>query len=116
MKYLIAFALLFTISCAPKQIISPVAQKAYTADQVINALGTFQDAAIGANAQGQLSDSNTKLIITYVKSAVPIVLASPTGWKNTIGQGLIQLKQSLPAEVAVKYDVYISLLIAMVYA
>jgi hypothetical protein len=112
MKYLfIVLTFGLVIGCTPPtSVTTPVGKTAYTADQLVNSLGIFQDAAIGANSQKILSDNSTRLIVTYVKSAVTVIKASPNGWQATVAAGLAQLQKDLPAADLAKYQVYINLI------
>lgn len=76
------------VSCAPKNIHTPLGRALYTADQVIGSLGIFQDAAIGAHSQGTLSESTTRIIVNFVKSSVTVISASPEGWRPTVSVAL----------------------------
>jgi hypothetical protein len=115
MKYLFIVILALTVGCgAPTSVQTPAGKAAYTADQLIVSLGIFQDAAIGANSQKILSDPSTRLIVTFVKSAVTTVQAAPLGWKATVTTGLDSLASSLPPSDAQKYSSYIGLLRTMI--
>jgi len=95
---------------APVSVVTPAGQIAYKADQLVNELGILQDAAIGANSEKILSDSSTRLIVTFVKSSVTTIAQTPNGWKTTVTTGLAQLQKDLPPADAQKYSVYFALL------
>src|SRR5580765_4795076 len=115
MKYLFVLALTLVVGCgAPSSVVTPAGQHAYKADQVVNYLGVFQDAAIGANNQNILSTNDTRLIVTFVKSAVTTIGQTPNGWQATVMTALNQLRNTLPKEVVDKYKVYLDLLSTMI--
>lgn len=114
-KYIALISLVILSACAaPATITTPAGKAAYISDQLINSLGIFQDAAIGSNDQKILSDSSTKLIVTFVKASVNTARQTPSGWKVTISTGLDSLVKALPAADAQKYSAYIGLLKTMI--
>src|SRR5690242_5250412 len=100
------------ISCAsaPTSVQTPAGKAAYSADQVVSAIGIFQDAAISANANKLISDADTRLIVTFAKSAVATIVAAQTGWQAGVITGLTQLQNSLSASAQTKYGSYITLI------
>lgn len=107
MKKLLLLALLlsFAPACAsnPSPSLTPVGQAAVTATQVIKALDVVRDTAVDLNAAQPpiLSSKVTLQIVNFHESAVKVILAAPTGWKNTVVAALGQLQSDLsPADYA----------------
>lgn len=106
MKKLILVALLLSVpACAGNQppSLTPVGQASVTATQVIKALDVVRDTAVDLNAVQPpiLSNKVTLQIVNFHESAVKVILAAPTGWKNTVIAALGQLQSDLsPADYA----------------
>lgn len=106
MKKLMLVALLLSVpACAgnPPPSLTPVGQASVTATQVIKALDVVRDTASDLNATQPpiLSNKVTLQIVNFHESAVKVILAAPTGWKNTVVAALGQLQSDLsPADYA----------------
>ncbi len=106
MKRLLLIALLCStpmLAACPKAPpnVTPVGQAAITATHVIQALDVIRDLAVSLNAQQPpvLSTAVTTKIVTFHESAVKVILAAPSGWKQTVLAGLDQLQTDLvPAD------------------
>lgn len=108
MKKLLLLALLLStpmLAACPKAppTLTPVGQASVTAAQVIKALDVVRDTAVDLNAVQPpiLSNKVTLQIVNFHESAVKVILAAPTGWKNTVVAALGQLQSDLsPADYA----------------
>lgn len=111
-SFLIIAIALFTFSCAsaPTSVVTPAGKAAYSADQVVSAIGIFQDAAISANSNKLISDADTRLIVTFSKGAVATITAAQSGWQSAVTTGLTQLNNSLSPTAKTKYGSYITLI------
>jgi hypothetical protein len=108
-------------SCATNTppVITPAAQAAVSATQVIKALDVVRDTAVDLNAATPPILSNKVLlqIVTFHESAVKVILAAPSGWKATVLAALGQLQTDLsPADYQriVPYVALVQTLIASV--
>jgi len=101
-----------TISCAsaPTSVVTPAGKAAYSADQVVSAIGIFQDAAISANSSKLISDADTRLIVTFSKGAVATITAAQSGWQSAVITALTQLQNALSPSAQTKYGSYITLI------
>lgn len=102
-RRLIIAALPFLVllaSChAPLTVTTPQGKTAYTADQVVQRLGEFQNAAIQANSTGGLDTPTTKLIVQYVVATTQTLKATPAGYIKTVQAGWTAFLPTLPASV-----------------
>lgn len=121
MKKLIIILALASVGCGHKITFATISgcnvqetKNPCIAYQIVNILGLFQDAAIGANNQNLLSEADTKEIVLFVKNSVTIVQNAPNGWRVMTTVGLRQLKISLSPNALNKYQLYINLLEALI--
>lgn len=112
----IAIILALAIACAsiPATVTTPAGQYAFKADQVVSALGVFQDAAIAANTNKLLSDNDTGIIVRFVKAEALVLQQGNSGYKVQVSTALTQLNTDLSAAAKTKYGTYISLIQAVV--
>lgn len=95
----IAIGLVFS-GCAGKTPpnLSSQGVAAFHGTQVIQTLDLLRDAAIAANDQKPpvLSTDTTRKIVTYHRSAITVVHATPNGWRAAVLQGLEETLKNLP--------------------
>lgn len=103
-------------SCAtaPASVVTPAGKAAYSADQVVSAIGIFQDAAISANSSKLISDADTRFIVTFSKSSVATITAAQSGWQAAVITGLSQLNSNLSPSTQTKYSLYIKLIATII--
>lgn len=94
---------------------SPQAQIAFTGTRVIKGLDLLRDFAIDANAQTppQLSTATTRKVVTYHRSAITLVHDIPSGWKQTLTDGLDEVVKDLPPGESQKLAPYVGLVKAV---
>jgi len=80
-------------ACAPKHL-SPAAQNAFSADQVVIRLGELQDTAIAANANGTLLDKDAIAIVKFTVAGAKTAKTVPSGWRQTLRASWTELKAS----------------------
>lgn len=106
MRWLV-FVLALTISAcasAPPNL-TPAAQRAYYANEVVVAIGTLQHAAIelnkvqvGTPPHALLSDADTRVVVEAVTDALTAIRAVPDGWKATASVTLDRIQQRLSVD------------------
>lgn len=121
MKYLLLLSLLFlatpvTTACrhAPPSA-SPQAVIAFQGTRVIKALDLIRDFAVDGNAQTPplISTGTTRKVVTYHRSAITLVHDIPSGWKQTLLDGLDEIVKDLPAGEGQKLAPYVGLIKAV---
>ncbi len=95
-------------SCASTSNLSSVGKTTLYADEVVRDLGLFQSTAIALNDSNVLTQTDTKLVVTYVKTSVDTIGNTPNGWKATVNSGLDNLEKSLSAIAKIKLAQYFS--------
>lgn len=85
-------ASLVIVSCAPKTIVTPEGQRAYTAHEVLIRVGELQKAAIQANTDKALSDADAIVVVQFTTAAAETLRSAPVGWPATIRAGWAQVK------------------------
>jgi hypothetical protein len=85
-------AALLLASCAPKSIVTPEVQRAYTAHEVLIRVSELQKAAIQANTDKALSDSDAIVVVQFTTSAAETLRTAPIGWPATIRTAWSQVK------------------------
>ena len=74
-----------TYGCAPKSAnLTPQAQAAYTADQVVSRLAELQNAAMAADASKTISRAVAVKIVTFTVDAAKVAKASQAGWQASV--------------------------------
>jgi hypothetical protein len=107
----LALALIVGCAKAPPTL-TPVGKTAWQGIQAIRVLDTIRDVAIAANAQTPpiLSTDTTRKVVTFHKSAVTVIGASPGGWKPIVTASIGQLQKDVPAAEWTKIAPYVALL------
>ena len=111
MKYLACVLLLFSFGCS--QVFQTIkGEPKYGPDTLLSVLDQLQDSAIDANNRKELSESSTRMIVTFVVNSAKLVKASSTttNYKVLIGAQLQQLRTDLPVVDAQKYSATFNLL------
>ena len=85
-------ASLVIVSCAPKTIVTPEGQRAYTAHEVLIRVGELQKAAIQANTDKALSDADAIVVVQFTTAAAETLRTAPIGWPATIRTGWAHVK------------------------
>lgn len=98
MKYLLSLLLLslaftFGNGCAPKTY-PPELAKLYNTNMLVNTIGTFQNAAIEANNQKLVSETDTRVIVTFCVTSLKLIRDGNQNWKVKITDLLKGLKDS----------------------
>jgi len=99
--------------------LTPEAQAAFKADQVLVRVGELQDAAIALNktTPPALSDRDAVMVVRFTTLAMKTIHDVPSGWKVTVVNAYTTLKQNLPpaskTQLAAVFDT-IDLLLASV--
>lgn len=93
--------------------LSPEAAAAFQKTQVLKDLDLLRDIAIAANDNGLMKEADTRLVVSYHRSAIQVMHASDTGWKAAVSQGLDELQTHLPPDAEQKVHIYIALLKAV---
>jgi hypothetical protein len=102
MKRLLLVLLLCTTpllaACPPRPvtIVTPQGQAAYTADQVAVRISELQNAAIAANASGNLPTGTTRTIVQFCVTAAPTLASVPAGWNATLQAAWAAAKAQIP--------------------
>lgn len=82
-----------TLACAKTAPnLTPVGQHAYTADQVVVRVNELQNAAIAAEAAGQLPTATTRIIVQFAVAANQTLRTVPQGWPQTLAQAWASTK------------------------
>lgn len=90
-------ALLVTPACTPPPtIVTQPGKVAYAADQVVVRVNELQNAAIAANAQGQLPEATTRTIVQFCVAADTTLAQTPNGWQVTVQTAWASTKAALP--------------------
>ncbi len=93
----ITIALTVTSAChAPVSVTTPQGKAAYTADQVVLRINELENAAITAQAQGQIPLATTRTIVEFCVSADKTLAVAPAGWPAIIATAWAQTKAQLP--------------------
>ena len=96
---LVACSLSFTTACAktPPNL-TPQAQAAFKADQVLVRVGELQDTAIALNktTPPTLNDHDAVLGVRFTVLALKTIHDTPSGWRVTVLNAYDTLKQNLP--------------------
>jgi hypothetical protein len=95
MKHLISILLLtFVIgACAPKTY-PPELAKLYNTNMLVNTIGTLQNSAIGLNSQKLLSDTDTRVIVTFSVTSLKLIRDQGLDWKVKVTDLIKGLKDS----------------------
>jgi hypothetical protein len=90
---------------------SPQAQIAFTGTRAIKGLDLLRDFAIDGNAQtpSLISTATTRKIVTYHRSAITLVHDIPSGWKQTLSDGLDEVVTDLPPGEGPQLAPYVAL-------
>lgn len=93
----VVLALCLGCAKAPPNL-TPQGAAAFHGTQVIKALDVLRDTAIDANAlvPPLVSTDTTRNVVTYHKSAITIIHATPRGWKVAVLTGLNELSTKIP--------------------
>ncbi len=83
-------------ACTRTPNLTPQAQVAYSADQIVLRINELQNAAIAANSNGGLSRDTTRLIVTFCVNADRTAKDAPLGWEKTLGTAWVVLKTEIP--------------------
>lgn len=95
-RLLLAFLLVGLVGCAHRPPnLTPAQLALYRADDALVAIGIVQNAAIQLNkiktcsgdmppvcTSTVMSDRNTRIVVDAVADAVPVILATPEGWRS----------------------------------
>lgn len=119
MKRLILCLLLLSIpACAgnAQPQLTPSGQAAVTATQVIKALDVVDDTAKDLYAQTPhaLSYDTTLKIVNFHESAVKVIKAAPSGWKQTVTAAIGQLQSDLSTMDWQRIKPYVDLVVALI--
>jgi hypothetical protein len=90
--------------------LSPAGTAAFYGTRVIHGLDAFRDIAISANENKLITTDATRAIVTYHKSAITVVRATPQGWQSTLLTGLDQLLANLQPDERQLLQPYVVLL------
>ena len=82
-------------NCAPKTVVTPQGQAAYTADQVAQVIAALQNSAIQANKQAILPDVQAIQIVSACVDIEKTLQKVPTGWQATVRAAWTALKGKL---------------------
>lgn len=106
----------FTACASAPPNVSPAAQLAFTNTRVIGGLDVLRNAAIDANAQVPplVSTDTTRKIVTYHRSALLVIQASPNGWQATVIAGLNQTVLDLPPAESQFLTPYVALVTTLI--
>lgn len=77
--------------------LSPAANAAYTADQVVIRINELMNAAIAAQAQNAVPVATTRAIVKFAIAADQTLAQVPAGWPATVTAAWAATKKSLPA-------------------
>lgn len=98
MKRLLLVLMLFGVpACTPPPNLTPQAQVAFTADQIVQRVNELENAAIAANGSGALSTDTTRLIVDFCVTADKTLKSAPLGWQKAVGDAWASLKKQIPA-------------------
>lgn len=93
----LVLVLLITPAChAPVTITTQQGKVAYSADQVALRVNELQNAAIAANAAGNLPTNTTRTIVQFCVTADQTLAATPTGWAASLSTAWAGVKAQLP--------------------
>lgn len=100
MKRVILAIALLGIGCAsaPPNL-SPLAQTAFRNTQVVKSLDLIRDIAIDANAQKPaplISTDTTRKVVQFHQSALKVIDATSTGWRDVVLASLNEVYNNLP--------------------
>ena len=79
----IVLLLLPLAACAPKTL-SPEGQRAFTALQVTQRIGEFQNAVIAAADAGRLPVPQSRQIVMWTVASLETLKTAPAGWDATL--------------------------------
>lgn len=102
--FLVLVALLLSVTTAPgcasgrPPNLSPAADAAYTADQVVIRINELMNAAIAAHAQNALPTNATRTIVKFAVAADQTLADVPAGWQATVRAAWLATKKQLPAQ------------------
>ena len=85
--------------CAPKTIISAPDKAVWYANQVAVRINELSKTIIHLNAQGQISDNDTRVFGTWATVALTTLRDVPAGWEKTVQTGWNVAKNKLPINV-----------------
>jgi hypothetical protein len=109
---LLLVVLLCLPSCAsaPPNL-SPAASQAFQKTRVIKALDVLRDFAIDAEAAVPqvLPTATTRKVVQYHQSALKIMQATDSGWKEAVAAGLTELVATLAPDERAKFTPYVTL-------
>ena len=88
---------LVVVSCAPKSVVTPEGQRAWTATEVLVRVHELQQAAIQANSDKALSDADAIVVVKFTTSAAATLKQAPVGWPTTVKAGWAQVKANISA-------------------
>lgn len=93
MKRLV-FVLVFACSACiqPPPNLTPQAQVAFSADQVVQRVNELENAVIQANSSGALSTNATRVIVEFCVTSDQTLKSAPVGWQATITTAWNSLK------------------------
>ncbi len=78
--------------------LTPAAQVAFQADQVVLKVNALENAAIAAQANGSISLDTARAIVTFCVGADTVLKAAPLGWQQTILRAWNATKSVIPTK------------------
>ncbi len=97
--------------------LTPAAQVAFQADQVVLKINALENAAIAAAVNGSISTDTARVIVTFCVDADKILKVAPLGWQQTVltawntAKGQIPTKDPTVASLILAVDVALPLLV-----
>jgi len=92
--------------------LSPAAQGDFNRTRVVKAIDIIRDAAVDAEAAHVISTDDASQVVIWHKSAVNIIAASSTGWKEAVTTTLDEALKNRPTAIA-KLAPYVALFKAL---
>ncbi len=114
MRYLLALVLVgFMAGCASAPpTLSTAAQGDFNRTRVVKSIDIVRDAAVDAEAAHVISTDDARQVVIWHKSAVNVVAASSTGWKDALTTTLDEALKNRPTLQA-KLAPYVALFKAL---
>ncbi len=114
MRYLLALVLVgFMAGCASAPpTLSTAAQGDFNRTRVVKSIDIVRDAAVDAEAAHVISTDDARQVVIWHKSAVNVVAASSTGWKDALTTTLDEALKNRPTLQA-KMAPYVALFKAL---
>lgn len=79
------------VACAPKNL-SPEGQRAFTALQVTQRVGEFQNAVIAASDAKKIPVEQSRVIVRWTVSSLEVLKTAPQGWDASLRQTWVQVR------------------------